>query len=136
GFTGVLNHRALLKFTRAVRDTYPQIELSLVGRVMTQDAIAQLDAGTLDLAVVGLPTESTRTETRLPLRERFGIVVAIEYRLALADHPELFMFAEYCFISTPIGAGSVLYGDTKRACAEGGFQYFISQQITVPYMGM
>ncbi|HIW45362.1 MAG TPA: LysR family transcriptional regulator [Candidatus Yaniella excrementigallinarum] len=136
GFTGVLNHRALLKFTRAVRDTYPQIELSLVGRVMTQDAIAQLDAGTLDLAFVGLPTESTRTETRLLFRERFGMVVPIEHPLAHADHPELSMFAEDPFITPPIGAGSVLYDDTMRACAEAGFQPFISQQITDPYMGM
>src|SRR5699024_12751185 len=56
--------------------------------------------------------------------------------LAHADHPELSMFAEDPFITPPIGAGSVLYDDTMRACAEGGFQPFISQQITDPYMGM
>jgi DNA-binding transcriptional LysR family regulator len=136
GFTGVLNRRTLPRFTRAVRDTYPQIELSLVGRVMTQDAIAQLDAGTMDLAFVGLPTDTTRTETRLLLRERFGMVVPADHPLAEEDHVELAMFADERFITPPIGAGSVLYEDTVRACTEAGFHPIISQQITDPYMSM
>jgi DNA-binding transcriptional LysR family regulator len=136
GFTGVLNQRTLPRFTRAVRDTYPEIELSLVGRVMTQDAIAQLDAGRLDLAFVGLPIDSTRTETQLLLRERYGMVVPTEHSLAEQDDVELSMFAEERFITPPIGAGSVLYEDTIRACTNAGFHPIISQQITDPYMSM
>ena len=136
GFTGVLNRRTLPRFTRAVRDTYPQIELSLVGRVMTRDAVAQLEAGTLDLAFVGLPTDSTRTETRLLLRERFGMVVPTGHPLADQDHVELSMFAQDRFITPPIGAGSMLYEDTIRACTEAGFHPIVSQQITDPYMSM
>lgn len=136
GFTGVLNQRTLPRFTRAVRDTYPDIELSLVGRVMTQEAIAQLDAGTLDLAFVGLPTDSTRTETKLLLRERYGLVVPKGHALAGRGHVELSMCAEERFITPPIGAGSVLYEDTIRACTQAGFHPIISQQITDPYMSM
>ena len=55
GFAGVLNHRALPPLTRAVRQRYPNIELTLLGRVMTRDAISQLESGALDLAFVGLP---------------------------------------------------------------------------------
>lgn len=136
GFTGVLNHMSLPKLTRALRDTYPQIELTLVGRVMTQDAVAQLEAGTLDLAFVGLPTDSTQTETRLIAREPFGMVVSTEHPLAQEEHVELSMFAQDRFITPPIAAGSVLYEDTMRACAAAGFQPIISQQITDPYMSM
>lgn len=136
GFTGVLNRRTLPRFTRALRDTYPEIELSLVGRVMTQDAIAQLDAGTLDLAFVGLPIDSTRTETQLLLRERFGMVVPAGHPLAERERVELAMFAEDRFITPPIGAGSVLYEDTVRACTDAGFYPIISQEITDPYMSM
>lgn len=136
GFTGVLNQRTLPRFTRAVRDTYPEIELSLVGRIMTQEAIAQLDAGTLDLAFVGLPTDSTRTETQLLLRERYGMVVPVGHPLAGQDRVELSMCAEEHFITPPIGAGSVLYADTIRACTAAGFHPIISQQITDPYMSM
>lgn len=136
GFTGVLNHMALPLLTRALRDTYPQIELDLVGRVMTQDAVSQLESGTLDIAFVGLPTDSINTETRLIMREAFGMVVPANHRLAHADRPALSAFAEDDFITPPIAAGSVLYEDTMRACAEAGFQPRIAQQITDPYMSM
>jgi DNA-binding transcriptional LysR family regulator len=136
GFTGVLNRRTLPRFTRALRDTYPQIELSLVGRVMTQEALAQLEAGTMDLAFVGLPTDSTRTETRLLLRERFGMVVPVDHPLADQDHVELSMFAQDRFITPPVSAGSVLYEHTIQACTEAGFHPIIAQQITDPYMSM
>ncbi|GAA4114292.1 LysR family transcriptional regulator [Enteractinococcus coprophilus] len=136
GFTGVLNQRTLPRFTRAVRDTYPEIELSLVGRVMTQEAIAQLDAGTLDLAFVGLPIDSTRIETQLLLRERFGMVVPTGHPLVDQRHVELSMFSEDHFITPPIGGGSALYDDTIRACTNAGFYPIISQQITDPYMSM
>jgi len=136
GFTGVLNHVALTKLTRALRDAYPQIELTLVGRVMTQDAVYQLEAGTLDLAFVGLPTDSIRTETRLISKERFGMVVSTEHPLAQQEHVELAMFANDPFITPPISAGSVLYEDTIRACSLAGFHPRISQQITDPYMSM
>lgn len=136
GFTGVLNHRPLTILTRALRDTYPQIELSLVGRVMTREAVTRLEAGTLDLAFVGLPIDSTQIEARLLFKERFGMVVPTGHFSLAKDHVELSMFAQESFITPPIGSGSVLYEDTMRACADAGFQPIISQQITDPYMSM
>lgn len=136
GFTGVLNHMSLPVLTRALRDTYPEIELRLVGRVMTQDAIFQLESGTLDLAFVGLPADSTRVESRLITSEPFGLVVPSEHPMANAELPELIQFAEESFITPPISVGSVLYEDTMRACADAGFYPNIAQQITDPYMSM
>ncbi|GAA2041023.1 LysR family transcriptional regulator [Yaniella flava] len=136
GFTGVLNHMALPLLTRALRDAYPQIELNLVGRVMTQDAVSQLESGTMDIAFVGLPTDSINTETRLIMAEPFGMVVPANHPMADAERPKLDEFAEESFITPPISAGSVLYEDTIRACADAGFQPYIAQQITDPYMSM
>jgi len=62
--------------------------------------------------------------------------VSTEHPLAQQEHVELAMFANDPFITPPISAGSVLYEDTIRACADVGFQPIISQQITDPYMSM
>ena len=82
GFAGVLNHRALPPLTRAVRQRYPNIELTLLGRVVTRDAISQLESGALDLAFVGLPVASPSVRARLIRREPFGAVLPLDHRLA------------------------------------------------------
>lgn len=136
GFTGVLNHMSLPVLTRALRATYPQIQLTLVGRVMTQDAVQQLDAGTLDLSFVGLPVDSTRIHARLLAREAFGLVLPAEHPLAGERELELARLADQPFITPPMAAGSVLYETTIRACNDAGFHPIIAQQITDPYMTM
>src|SRR5258705_7714153 len=49
GFAGVLNHQALPPLTRTVRQRYPNIELTLLGRVMTREALRNLESAPLDL---------------------------------------------------------------------------------------
>ncbi|WP_066903895.1 LysR family transcriptional regulator [Millisia brevis] len=134
GFTGALNHLSLPPLTRAVRTTYPDIDLDLVGRVMTRDAIQQLDSGALDLAFVGLPVESALVHTRLIAREPFCVVLPSDHRLANRSVIELVEMADDDFISTPLTAGSALQEDAMRACLEAGFRPRVVQEITDPYM--
>ncbi|TLK56542.1 LysR family transcriptional regulator [Glutamicibacter sp. V16R2B1] len=136
GFTGVLNGVALPQLSGALRRVYPDIQLTLVGRVMTQDAVQQLDSGALDLAFVGLPVDSTRVNSRLLVREAFGMVVPEDHPLAQGGARRLADFAQEPFITPPLGAGSALLDSTMRACSDAGFHPIISQQITDPYMTM
>ncbi|WP_254455733.1 LysR family transcriptional regulator [Paeniglutamicibacter quisquiliarum] len=136
GFTGVLNHLSLPPLTRALRKTYPDIELTLVGRVMTQDAMHQLDSGVLDLAFVGLPVDSTRINARLLAQEAFGVVLPTEHPLASKSAVDLADLADDPFITPPLAAGSALYESTMRACADAGFYPHVAQEITDPYMTM
>ena len=136
GFTGVLNHMSLPVLTRALRATYPQINLTLVGRVMTQEAVHRLDAGTLDLSFVGLPVDSTRIHSRLLAREAFGLVLPSAHPRAGETELELSQVANQPFITPPMSAGSVLYETTIRACNDAGFHPIIAQQISDPYMTM
>lgn len=136
GFTGVLNHRILPRLTRALRDAYPQIQVELEGRIMTQEAVDRLEAGTLDIAFVGYPADTTRVDSMLIARESYGMVVP-------SDHPQrnnpdvgLADFATERFITPPLAAGSALYEDTVRACHQAGFQPRLAQQITDGYMAM
>lgn len=136
GFSGVLNHRTLPILTRALRDSYPQIELTLEGRIMTQEAVDRLEAGTLDVAFVGHPVDARRVESIVIARERYGLVVPADHPGRDHDRLELSMFADEPFITPPSAAGSVLYADMLRACQDAGFQPIIGQQITDGYMAM
>lgn len=134
GFTGVLNHRALPPLTRALRQRYPHIELTLVGRIMTRDAVSQLESGALDLAFVGLPVTSPSVSTRLIRREPFGAVLPSDHRLAAEPRIDLRELADDGFVTTPLSAGSSLQEIAMRACVDAGFRPRVVQEITDPYM--
>jgi DNA-binding transcriptional LysR family regulator len=134
GFTGALNHRTLPPLTRAVRQRYPDVTLTLMGRVMTREGVEQVESGALDLSFVGLPLEPTRLRTRLIGREPFGAVVPSDHRLAGEQQIDLAELAEDGFITTPARAGSALQDAAMRACVDAGFRPRIVQEITDPYM--
>lgn len=134
GFTGVLNHLSLPPLTRALQQRYPHIELTLVGRIMTRDAVSQLESGALDLAFVGLPVQSTVVSTRLIRREPLGAVLPIDHPLAGEAEIELGDLADDGFITTPFAAGSSLQELAMRACLDAGFRPRVVQEITDPYM--
>lgn len=136
GFTGVLNHLSLPPLARAVQQRYPDIQMALVGRIMTQDAVHQLESGSLDLAFVGLPVDSSRINARLLAREALGAVLPTGHRLAGESSLDLAALADESFIIPPISAGSVLYEETARACSAAGFYPTVAQEITDPYMVM
>lgn len=134
GFSGAPNHRTLPPLTRAVRQRYPDVTLTLVGRVMTREGVEQVESGALDLAFVGLPLAPTRLRTRLIDREPLGAVVPSDHRLA--GHPDVdpVDLADDGFITTPAKDGSALQDATTRVCVEAGFRPRIVQEITDPYM--
>jgi DNA-binding transcriptional LysR family regulator len=134
GFTGALNHRTLPPLTRAVRQRYPDVTLTLLGRVMTREGVEQVESGALDLAFVGLPLEPTRLRTRLIGREPFGAVLPSDHRLAAEGSIDLAELAGEGFITTPARAGSALQDAAMRACVDAGFRPRIVQEITDPYM--
>ncbi|ATQ29885.1 MULTISPECIES: LysR family transcriptional regulator [Rhodococcus] len=134
GFTGVLNHLSLPPLTRALRQRYPDIELDLVGRIMTREAVTQLESGALDLAFVGLPVQSAAVATRLIRRESFGAVLPSDHPLAGEPEIDLHDLADDGFITTPLSAGSALQESAMRACLDAGFRPRVVQEITDPYM--
>ena len=134
GFTGALNHHTLPPLTRAIRERYPEIDLSLVGQVMTRDGVEQVERGQLDLAFVGLPLDQTRLRARLIGREPFGAVLPSDHPLAGEESIELRDLSGDGFITTPVTAGSALQDAGMRACVDAGFRPRIVQEITDPFM--
>ncbi|MGY0489466.1 LysR family transcriptional regulator [Streptomyces sp. WG-D5] len=134
GFSGALNHHTLPPLTRAVRQRYPAVTLSLTGRVMTRDGVEQLEQGGLDMAFVGLPIAPSSVRTRLICREPLGVALPVDHALAGEAEIDLVDLADEGFITTPVAAGSALQESTLQACVKAGFRPRVAQEITDPYM--
>lgn len=134
GFSGALNHHTLSPLTRAVRQRYPGVTLSLTGRVMTRDGVEQVERGGLDIAFVGLPTDPSPVRTRLVAREPLGIVLPVDHPLADESAVDLADAADDGFITTPDSAGSALQQVAMQACVRAGFRPRIIQQVTDPFL--
>ncbi|TDD10302.1 LysR family transcriptional regulator [Nonomuraea deserti] len=134
GFFGALNHLTLPPLTRAVRQRYPEVTLSLTARVMTREGVEQLEQGGLDLAFVGLPISHSPVRTRLIGREPIGAALSIDHPLAGQKAISLVDLAEDGFITPPAAAGSALQESTLRACVTAGFRPRVVQEITDAYM--
>ncbi|WP_433875278.1 LysR family transcriptional regulator [Sinomonas atrocyanea] len=133
-FTGAINHRTLPRLTRALRRQYPDVVLSLQGRVVTGDAVAQLQQGTLDLAFVGLPLDPSPLASRLIAREALGAVVPVDHPLAQRATLDLGELRDEDFIMMPSGGGSDLERTATAACVAAGFRPRVVQTIGDPFM--
>lgn len=136
GFSGVLNYSTLPRLTRMVHKRLPHVDLELVGRILTRDALIQLRQGSLDLAFVGLPVNSPGVETRSISKEAFGVALPAHHRLAEAETVDLRDLSGEGFISTPASSGSVFRESTLKLCAEAGFAPHICQEVTDPYVAL
>lgn len=134
GFSGVLNQLSLPPLTSAVRRAYPGVTLNLVGRIMTREAVQLLDRGTLDIACVGLPVDSSRVRSRLIAEEALGVVLPAGHHRSGEEAVDLADLAEDDFVTTPAAAGSALHETTIDACQGAGFRPRVTQEITDPYM--
>ena len=135
GFSGALNLRTLPPLTRAVRRQYPQITVTMVGGVLTRDAVVGIERGSLDLAFVALPHEpSPRVRSRLIAREPVGVAVPIDHPRAGDPTLNLSDLADADFITLPGDAGSGLREVTVAACVAAGFRPRVVQEIADPFM--
>jgi DNA-binding transcriptional LysR family regulator len=133
GFSGALNYRTLPPLTRAVRRRYPDVTLTLVGRVMTRDGVEQVERGSLDLAFVAVPLDPSPTvRARLIAREPLGVALPVDHRLAAEQAVDLADLAGEDFITTPVG--SRLQETALQACVNAGFRPRVVQEITDPFM--
>jgi DNA-binding transcriptional LysR family regulator len=130
GFSGALNHLTLPPLTRAVRRRHPHIALSLVGRTTTNDAVARLQTGLLDLAFVGLPITADGIDSRVISVEPLGVVAPSDHHLAGATTVELAQFADDDFVSMPAAPGSILRERMVAAAVESGFRPRVVQEVS------
>jgi DNA-binding transcriptional LysR family regulator len=133
GFSGSMNHHTVPPLTVAVRQRQPDIDLTLVGQVMTADGLRMLRRGELDLAFVGLPVNAPFAATRLIANEPLGATLPSSHPLAGADEIELKNLSDEGFITFPASQGSALRESMITACAGAGFRPHIVQEVMDPY---
>ncbi len=136
GFSGALNHTTLPPLTRALRQHYPQLEVTLHGGLLTQEALQQLVSGSLDLAFIGLPIDAPSLATRRIATERLGATVPADHRLAGRESVDVAELAADAFITMPAAQGSTLREVTIAACRAAGFLPRIGQEVADPYTAL
>ncbi|MCF3138179.1 LysR family transcriptional regulator [Paenarthrobacter sp. AR 02] len=136
GFSGALNHTTLPPLTRALRQEYPQLDVTLHGGLLTQEALQQLGNGALDLAFIGLPVDAPSLATRRIATERLGATLPTDHPLAARSSVGLTDLAGDPFITMPAAQGSTLREVTFAACAAAGFRPRISQEVADPYTAL
>ncbi len=136
GFSGALNHATLPPLTRALRQHYPQLDVTLEGGLLTQEALHQLGNGALDLAFIGLPIDAPSLATRRIATERLGVTLPADHPLAGQATVEVAELAGDPFITMPAAQGSTLREVTFAACAAAGFRPRISQEVSDPYTAL
>ncbi|NQD86709.1 LysR family transcriptional regulator [Paenarthrobacter sp. CM16] len=136
GFSGALNHATLPPLTRALRQHYPQLEVTLHGGLLTQEALQQLGNGALDLAFIGLPIDAPSLATRRIATERLGVTLPADHPLAGQASVGMAELAGDPFITMPAAQGSTLREVTFAACAAAGFRPRIGQEVSDPYTAL
>lgn len=134
GFSGALNHLTLPPLTRALRATYPNIAISLVDRVMTDEALQQLTQGSLDLAFIGLPVETSSIANRVIATEPLSAVLPLDHPLSGQVEIDLAVLADEDFVAMPRYPGSALRDALTRAGAGAGFHPRIVQEVVDPFL--
>ncbi|MFI6875659.1 LysR family transcriptional regulator [Streptomyces sp. NPDC050400] len=134
GFSGTLNHRTLPPLTRRVRELHPGVELTLVGGVVTEQAVLQLKQGRLDLSFVGLPVRHAGITARAIAVEPFGAVLPLGHPLAEADQVALADLADEPFVAVPRHPGSAYREVLLGACLAAGFRPAVTQEVVDPYL--
>ncbi|MBT2535563.1 LysR family transcriptional regulator [Arthrobacter sp. ISL-69] len=136
GFSGALNHKTLPPLTRALRNRYPRLELTLTGGLLTQDALDQLRNGSLDLSFIGLPVDAPSLATRSIAVEPLGAILPEDHPLAGRAAISLAELAVDGFITMPAAQGSTLREAIFSACTAAGFRPRVVQEVSDPYTAL
>jgi DNA-binding transcriptional LysR family regulator len=133
GFAGASSRFHLPSLARAVRASFPNIELVMIGQTYANAALARIADRSLDLGFVRLPFQVPELDYR-PIEEE-ALVVALpeDHPLALQAAVSIEALAGEPFVSFPRDAGSTLRTITQRFCMSYGFSPRIVQEAPDSY---
>lgn len=135
GFSGVHNHHTLPRLARALRRTYPGVELKLVGGVRTFDGLRLVRNGELDAAFVGiLGASDAPLVIREISRQHLGVVVHSDHRLASRGTITLQELRNDPFVMGPVDGNSSMTFSARQACQVAGFVPNVVQTVSDPFL--
>jgi DNA-binding transcriptional LysR family regulator len=133
GFAGASSRFLLPQLARAVRATYPNLELVMIGQTYANTALTQIADRSLDLGFVRLPFQVPGLEYRPIEDETLIVVLPEDHPLAAGDDVSILDLAGEQFVSFPRDAGSTLRTITQRFCLQHGFSPRIVQEAPDSY---
>lgn len=128
GFAGASSQNLLSRLGRAVKETYPDIELRYQSQTYVHAAIQQLKENKLDLAFARLPIHSDLS-SRIVQIESFVCAVPDDHPLSTRQELSVSELAEEDFISLTDGQGSLLRATMMMSCRSAGFEPKIIQHV-------
>ncbi|MFZ5827780.1 MAG: LysR substrate-binding domain-containing protein [Bacillota bacterium] len=128
GFVGTATYEVLPALLRSLRDTYPEITLSLQ-EMTTAQQVTALTAGEIDLGLLRPPVHEPALSLKAVRREELVAVVPVGHRLARLQQPlDLKALAEEPFVLFPPAFGQGLYGQILDGCRQAGFTPRVVQE--------
>lgn len=133
GFAGASSKAALPLLARAVRQTYPNLELDMRGQLYANAALAKVADGSLDLGFVRLPIGAPGIEYQVVEEEELIVALPLGHRLAEQETIALRDLAQEPFVLFPADSGSSLHAITQQVCLNEGFAPTVVQSAPDSY---
>ena len=121
GFAGASSNSALPVLARAVRSTYPNIELEMHGQLYANTALSRLVDGTLDLGFIRLPFIAPGVQYQVIEREQLVIALPEDHPLAAKAQLSLRDLANEPWVTFPADSGSSVQSLLQQVCLAAGF---------------
>jgi len=129
GFITPVEYNVLPNLLGEFRRRYPDVVMTL-RETMSDQQLAELDSGTLDIGLLSAPVDRPTIESRGIWRERVVLAVPAQHAFARLASIPLRKLANEQFIMFPRSIAPALYDDVLQFCRRGGFSLQIVQEAT------
>ena len=128
GFITPAEYSILPELLGEYRRRYPGIALTL-RVVMSEQQLAELESGVLDVGLLSSPIERATLEHHLVWRERLVLAIPAAHKLARSPSPiSIRRVAGEQFVMFPRSIAPALHEDILQFCRSGGFSLTIAQE--------
>ena len=128
GFITPAEYSVLPELLGEYRRRYPGIALTL-RVVMSEQQLAELESGVLDVGLLSAPIERPTLEHHLVWRERLVLAIPAAHELARSPSPiSIRRVAGEQFVMFPRSIAPALHEDILQFCRSGGFSLTIAQE--------
>jgi len=132
GFAGIDGLNIIPRFIRELRARHPRLRLDLHSPMVTGVSIARVKEGSLDFAFVGLEAPPEDLAHMVIGRERVGVVLPLDHRLAREELVDVSALADETFIAAPAQGGSAIQNVARAAVSRAGFEPIIGEETNDP----
>lgn len=127
GFTGTTTYELLPTMAKSFRAQCPDVELTLLGEMVTPLQVDALLAGTLDVGFLRPPVDAPEIQLSIVRREPLGVVLPEWHHLASQATVDLLALADEPFVVHP--SRSVVHRTVLQTCLDAGFRPRVAQEV-------